>query len=69
MAEKRAWVKYHERNGEPGIAIMVNAKRDWLMESWWPCVAMKNGHTDFIHWGIFQRLAHIQNLGYSIEFD
>lgn len=69
MAKKRAWVKYEERNGKPGLSIMIGGRKDWHLDSWWPLVEKKNGHTDFIHWSIFQRLAHIQNLGYSIEFD
>lgn len=68
MAKRRAWVKYDEMRGEPGVAIMVKVSGDWGLDSFWPLVAKKDGHTDFVHWAIFRRLAHIQNLGYEIEF-
>lgn len=65
MAKRRAWVKYDEMDGRPGISIMVTASGDWNLDSFWPLIKKE----EFIHWAIFQRLAHIHNLGYEIEFD
>lgn len=71
MEKKRAWVKYMEQDGREGFAIMVNVNGDWGLDSWFPCVAKEggNGDTDYIHWTFLRKLEHIQNLGYSIEFD
>ena len=76
MAKRKARVKYEEQNGREGFAIYITAGKDWNLDTWFPCVAKigadkvgAENETDYIHWRFIEKLAHIQNLGYSIEFD
>lgn len=76
MAKKRAWITFEEMNGHEGISIRINTDGEWEIDRWFPCVAKigadevgAEGDTDYVHWTIFRRLAHLSSIGYEIEFD
>lgn len=74
----KAQLRYlKQEDGREGYAInILGTDGKWGLDSWFPLVAKigadavgKEGETDYVHWTILRKLAHLQNTGYEIDLD
>ena len=72
----RAQLRYRKReDGREGYAInILGHDGEWAMDSWFPLVAKigadavgAENETDYVHWTLLMKLAHLQNTGYKID--
>jgi hypothetical protein len=69
----KAQIKYcADYNGKEGYAVSIFTDGEWGLESFFPLVKREGAKEDeernFVHFGIVNKIAGLQNLGYTITF-
>lgn len=69
----KARVKYQKNyNGREGYTVEINVDGEWGLDSFYPLVKREGANEDeernFVHYGIINKIAELNNLGYTVTF-
>ena len=69
----KARVKYYtDYNGKEGYAVEIRTDEGWGLDTFYPLVRREGANEEeeknFVHFGIINKIAELEILGYSVTF-